>query len=308
MKFATDYIRKMLRYKPQNMEIYSIFCQKGESAYVQYTVDKGWNVKYITDPDMSKESTFKRLFRAPIRKENKHIFFYAGHGDSFSVNFMPGYHISLDDLSDMLYKYVIPELLIFDSCLTASLEALYSFKKSKYILANQLYADNVGFMSKNTLMYFDTMSLVDACLYIIAETKTKIKVTYEWNASLLRTQYIDDIMKQMNKILINQETPMFRDIQSCRITKNYNVSYLDLYLFIKMIPSKYFIGSSHKKKLLKKIKQSIMCYDSTNDKSKLYGLSITTTTRLYDYDVPYEGQKIYKENLIIQLLHHLHSI
>ena len=299
-------INRMTKYNPVNMDIYALVDANDTSFSLTYKNGK-WDKKKAT-LDMTKKSTVDRLFKN-YEKNKETIFLFAGHGDAFSLQLESKKEQILTEMfGNMICKFGPFDLIIFDSCMMGSYENLYALRNcTKYIMANNLYSFDIGFMNSKTLSILDSnLPLKKRCKKIINQTMKEVKmlnIPDEYNACLYQTDYAEQILKYLNEdIMIVAKK--FNELNEYRIEINEkdDTSYFDMYRFLEDN-----IEFKNKTKLLKCINDSIV-YFRSDRKTKLTGMSLCTKTDLYKYKVNYYEQSLFKKCKLLQLFAALHSI
>ena len=326
-KLVSKDITYLTSYNPVNTDIHCIIDTHNFGTYkLNYTSDNGfWNKNIMKNINMNNMHTLENLFNMNKNKNsyNEIIFIYAGHGDSFSIHPEKNGYTSIETLASLINKHFPNKLdiIIFDACLMSSFENLYTLRNStNYIMACENFGFNIGFMTNKTIEYIDIdspdnsniskyINILNNSLENINKDPETLVEKHCWNASLLTTKFANDIFYSINQIDA-AKIPKFEKLDNIRLYKPKNkilddTSYVDFYELINSLDDS---GSDRiiKNDIMTNIKKSILHYvKNKNCNDKFHGLSICTTTRLFNYKIKYTDLEIYKKSPFLQKIHRL---
>jgi hypothetical protein len=242
-------IDNIITYNSKNCDIYCLLRLK--NAVYFYSYNQGWKYEKL---NISFDKDLDFLLSKYSSKNLQNIFIYYGHSDCYYLHSGNKYINIYDVFKNITFTF---DLIILDSCLSSSLEFLYDLRKyTKLLMGNEQYSFDTGFIDKEALVLFDTdNNLIDICKYIMDKAAIKVNKDKDtikgepWIGSLLKTDYVDNIVKELNKVQIS--LPKFKDVESIRVYSKNNLSYLDLYRYIELI-------TPDNKELLNLINESII--------------------------------------------------
>lgn len=146
----------------------------------------------------------------------KVTFLFSGHSNGYYIRPTETVYHSVADVRKMIQnafgKGFRFETMIFDSCAMASLEALYEFREcTKLLMAAEGYLDDNGFLSPSLLHRIDRLADDDQ------HTEKKKMLTDlgkmykhfpdQWNASLLCTDRVDDLVRVLSMVPVTENIP-----------------------------------------------------------------------------------------------------
>jgi len=293
LDYLKDYdINNIITYNSKTCDIFCLIRLKNGVYFYSYNKEKqSWlkdNISITFDNDL------KFLFSKFLVQNSRNIFIYYGHSDCYYLH-SNNKNISLSDsLKNINFTF---DLIILDSCLSASLEFLYDLRNyTKLLLGNEQYSFDIGFMDKDSLILFDIdNTLVNICKSIMHKTVVKVNKDKDtikgepWTGSLLSTEHVHDIITELNKIQV--QFPNIKDVDSIRVYDKNQLLYLDLYRYIELI-------KPNNTKLLNLINNSILCVVyNDNANRNLKGLLFSPTTQM---NPNYKNIQLYKNSDFIR--------
>ena len=293
LEYLKDYdINNIITYNSKTCDIFCLLRLKNGVYFYSYNKN---NKEWLKDKiSITFDNDLKFLFSKFLVQNSRNIFIYYGHSDCYYLH-SNNKNISLSDS----FKYInfTFDLIVLDSCLSSSLEFLYDLRNyTKLLLGNEQYSFDIGFMDKDSLILFDIdNTLVNICKSIMHKTVVKVNKDKDtikgesWSGSLLSTEYVNDIITELNKI--QAPFPNIKDIDSIRVYNKNQLLYLDLYRYIELI-------TPDNTKLLNLINNSIL-YVVYNDNANrnLKGLLFSPTTQK---NPNYKNIQLYKNSDFIR--------
>jgi len=293
LEYLKEYdINNIITYNSESCDIFCLLRLKNVIYFYSYSKNNQvWlkdKIKNAFDNDLN------LLFSNYLPENSRNIFIYYGHSDCYYLHSNNTY-ITLSES----FKYInfTFDLVILDSCLSSSLEFLYDIRKyTKLLLGNEQYSFDIGFMDKDSLILFDTdTSLINICKSIMHKTVVKVNKDKDtlkeepWTGSLLTTEYVEDIVYELNKI--QRKLPGIKDVDSIKVYNKNEVLYLDLYRYIELIDR----GNT---KLLNLIDNTILYVVYNNNANRnLKGVLFSPTTQ----NKPnYKNIKLYSDSNFIR--------
>lgn len=293
LEYLKDYdINNIITYNSKNCDIFCLLRLKnGVYFYSYYKDSQKWKKEQIS---VTFNNDINFLFSKYSDQNSRNVFIYYGHSDCYYLH-SNNKNINISDY----FKYInfTFDLIILDSCLSSSLEFLYDVHKyTKLLMGNEQYSFDIGFMDKDSLILFDNdNSLIDICKYIMNKTVVKVNKDKDtlkgepWTGSLLKTEYVNDIVSELNKIQVT--LPDIKDIYNMRVYNKNQLLYLDLYRYVELI-------TPDNTKLLNLIDNSILyVVYNLNANRNLKGLLFSPTTQ---YNPNYKNIQLYKNSDFIR--------
>ena len=293
LEYLKDYdINNIITYNSKTCDIFCLLRLKNIVYFYSYYKEKQSWIKDQINITFNNDLNF--LFSKYLSQNSRNIFIYYGHSDCYYLH-SNNNNINLSES----FKYISFsfDLMILDSCLSSSLEFLYdAHKYTKLLMGNEQYSFDIGFMDKDSLLLFDSnISIIDICKSIMNKTVVKVNKDKDtikgepWTGSLLSTEYVNDIIYELNKIQVTY--PDLKLIDNIRVYNKNKLLYLDLYRYIELI-------SFNNRKLLNLINNTIL-YVAYNDNANrnLKGLLFSPTTQ---NNPDYKNTQLYKNSKFVR--------
>ncbi|XWV26370.1 clostripain precursor [Tupanvirus soda lake] len=125
--------------------------------------DNGMNIKRLPKQNMSDPMTLSNFIEKTLAKATyrRTCLILAGHGSGWFLKTEKHTVMGIPDMMNALKKVgIFIDLLIFDTCMMSVLECMNELVGTvEYVVANQDYAENNGFVTKNLLSLFDNTKL-----------------------------------------------------------------------------------------------------------------------------------------------------
>lgn len=286
------------------------FISNQENAIYELTEDGFKKVKTYSKKDMGSANTLLEFLNYSYdnyQTDHYDLIFY-NHGGAIDGavydDFTKG-HLELDEFASALNKSAFDkhnklELVIFRTCLNATLEVANSFKdNAEYVVSSEEVT--YGSSKSSVLNFINNITVDDDAVDIgkkfIDSYKKQMKTIdpygkYVTTYSIVDLSKIDDINKELNsfvsKIDVDKNYSDISRVRSFAFQYAYSVGgaddydMIDLYSFVKNVGS--YVDSSNTK-LLKAIKSAIVYNYSTNSESN--GISIYLPYRASDKSKQY---------------------
>ncbi|XWV25109.1 hypothetical protein QJ856_gp0667 [Tupanvirus deep ocean] len=125
--------------------------------------DNGMNIKRLSKQNMSDPNTLSNFIGKTLEKTTyrRTCLILGGHGSGWFLKTGQYSVMGIPDMISALKKIgIFIDLLIFDTCMMSVLECMNELVGTvEYVIANQDYAENNGFVTKNLLSLFNKSTL-----------------------------------------------------------------------------------------------------------------------------------------------------
>lgn len=181
--------------------------------------------KYIGDNDLAgiMRDCTRRLRSVHVAKL---IVWFAGHSNSFYFRTRDSYLSlrSFRNLLEMLHKKI--DVLVCDSCALGSLELLYEVRKCvDVVVACEGYAGDSGFLSYTTSADLQQPLPNVEIGKLLVDRATHSHVPDRWNASVLCTDSIDSLIRELQHLTPSELVPVYPNFQPIDIHSSFALSH-----------------------------------------------------------------------------------